>query len=354
MGNKRKRKNYHWKIPVKKRGFEKIVVNSRGSPERPGYTRLMPLLVQEEPEKHINILQWLLLSLKMAAGMAFVIMISLVFIFLYDFSTQCDYFRAERIVIKGIHRISEEEIIRQAQIRPGINILSVNLSKTRKRLEVHPWIAQAGVRRELPSEIHIKIAEHEAIAILSLSRFQVGALERYGKNEPGEQDLGHKFMIDAHGKIFKKWNPYKDPNDLPLVSGLDFSDINISGGERFKTIPYNAVMSVLRLGRQNRSIIPNSLIKKIRVDREMGITLQLTQGPEPVSSDLSADRIRAIKLGYNNYPEKYDKLKSMLFYLKRQQHIVNIDFIDLNNLNRIVVSECGMQNAKCGMQDSDI
>lgn len=394
MGNKRKRKNYHRKMPVKRRGFEKIATVSRGIPGRAGYTKHLLLLVQEKsgrhkkkPEKYTNILEWLLFCMKITAGMGFVVMVSLVFIFLYDFSTQCNYFRAEKIIIKGIYRISEEEILRQAHIRPEINILSVNLSKTRKRLQAHPWIAEAEVRRELPSEFHIKITEHEPIAMLSLSQFrsQAGAWERgagaweqsgktgtwgqsgktgslgqsgkagiwdqSGKDKPGAQDFVLKFMINAYGEIFKKWNPSDDPNDLPLITGLHFSDINISGGERFQSVPYNSVMNVLRLGRQTGSIIPNSLIKKIKVDREMGITLQLTRRSKP---DMSANQIREIKLGYNNYPEKYDKLKRMISYLKKKQQLVNINFIDLNNLNRIVVSECGMQNAGCRMQNSDI
>jgi cell division protein FtsQ len=226
---------------------------------------------------------------------------SFVFILAHDFITQCDYFRSDNIVVRGGHRLSKQQILEQANINKGINVLSVNLSIIRNRLLAHSWIAEAEVRRELPDIITIGIEEHEPLAIL---------------------DLGRRFLINVNGEVFKEWTA-SDPDVLPIVSGLQFSDLNVSGESR--SASFNAVMEVLRLGLKPDSILPNRKIRKIRVDRQIGITLY------------AFDRTSVIKLGYYDYPDKYERLESVLFYLKKKRCFPDFNSIDLNYLDRIVV-----------------
>ena len=241
-------------------------------------------------------------GLKICSGLVLLAAISALFVFGYDVLTQCEYFSARTIRIQGIHRLAREQICSQAGISPGVNILHVNLALTRKRLVAHPWIDDAEVRRELPDAIIIRVTEHIPLALL---------------------DLGQKFLIDTRGEIFKKYSP-SDPDDLPLISGLTYSDLNVAGAPRSPA--YSAVLDVLGLGMDLKSAVPNHLIKKIRVDREMGLTL------------LAFDRTTVIKLGYDNYPDKYVRLKNVLDYLSRQSDLPDIRQIDLNNIDRIIVN----------------
>ncbi|QTA84073.1 cell division protein FtsQ/DivIB [Desulfonema magnum] len=325
MENKRIRKNYHRKkSPSKRRWREEVVVIHSGSVVRRGYTSHLPLVVQEPSQKNPHVTEWVTFCLKTIACITFAGVTGLFLIFLYDFLTQYDYFKADHIVIRGIHRLSEKQVMKQAQIETGINILSVNLSKARKCLLANTWIADTEVRRELPSEIHIKITEHEPLAIL---------------------DLGRKFIINVYGEIFKEWAE-SDPGDFPIVEGLGFSDISSPGKPRVAA--FGAVMDVLQLGQQPGSIIPNRAVERIKADREMGITLYVRP------DDCNFGKIRTIKLGYNNYPGKYDRLEHLLFYLGKKQNFININSIDLNNLNRIVVSECEMRDEKYGIRASGL
>ncbi|MGD2149828.1 MAG: cell division protein FtsQ/DivIB, partial [Desulfobacterales bacterium] len=114
-----------------------------------------------------------------------------------------------------------------------------------------------------------------------------------------------------------------DPGQLPMISGLAFSDINTS--DKPRSIPFKAVMNVLELGQKCKSVLPYDLIKKIQVDREMGLTIY------------AFDRIKEIKIGYNDYPNKYDRLKNILAHLKKRRGFSHLESIDLNNLNRIVI-----------------
>jgi cell division protein FtsQ len=258
-------------------------------------------------------LGFVLLAFKLIVAVTSVAAVTTFFILIHDLLTQSDYFKISRMTIDGAQRLSEKEIAQQAQVDKGVNILAVNLSLVRKRLIAHPWIAEAGVSREIPSGLSIWIKEHSPLAVV---------------------DVGKKFLINHSGKIFKTWDT-SDPADLPVVRGLNVLDLppvsgqtNPSEGDiaHKRTAPFKAVMKVLRLGRKQGSILPNRSISQIWVDRQIGLTLH------------AFDRIKTINLGYDDYDGKYHMLAKLFSYLKHQQSVSDFDYIDLNNLNRVVVN----------------
>ena len=263
-----------------------------------------------------------LIGFNVVVGIAALLATSGLFILAHDLITQCDYFRAQSLKIEGMQRLTGKQIVQQARVSKGVNVMAVNLSMVRKRLMAHPWIAEAEVRREIPSGLYIHIREHVPLAIVELDR---------------------KYIINEHGQVFKEWTA-SDPDTLPLVSGLQFADFRSQGktgalapprlapgakpspNNHLKARPLEAVMQVLTLGKHARSILPNRNIKKIRVDREIGITLEAFK------------QIKTIVLGYHNYPLKYAMLKNILKYRKQKRNFPDFDRVDLNNINRIVVN----------------
>ena len=266
-----------------------------------------------------------LLVFKIIIGLGAVAATSGLFVFIHDFVTQSDYFRTQTITIEGYERLSQKQIADQAQVRKGMNVLAVNLTMVRKKLLAHPWIEEAEVNREIPSGLTIRIKEHVPLAIV---------------------DLGHKFLINESGEIFKEWAS-GDPDHFPIVTGLQMADIatfdrnderetfhpmNPLPGEdqakdaQYHYSPLDAVMHVLRLGQDSKSVLPNRLIKQIRVDREIGLTLH------------AGTQVGIIKLGYHQYPHKYSMLKHIMMVLNKRHTLPVFDRIDLNNLNRIVIS----------------
>ena len=262
-----------------------------------------------DAKKRNKMLKRFAFGLKLTVAGTALVLVSLLFVFSYDFLTQCDYFKAKGLMVIGTHRLTQNQVLQQANITNGVNIFSVNLSKVRKRLLAHSWIEDAEVRRELPSGINIRIEEQKPLAVL---------------------DLGRKFIINTHGEIFKEMDK-ADHCNLPMISGLEFSDINVKGESR--SIPFDSVMKILGLGQKSESVLPYSLIKKIHVDREMGLSIY------------AFDNIREIKIGYNNYQDKYAMLKDVLFYLEKNGGFSRLESIDLNNLNRIVVSPAKIESA---------
>ena len=234
-------------------------------------------------------------------GIVGVIGVSVGLIFAYDVVTQADYFTADRIDISGIHRLSEKAVLKQAQIDPGVNIFSVNLFLTRKHLLAHPWVASAKVVRKAPNRLMIHITEHIPLALI---------------------DLGRKFIINTDGEIFKE-NSESDRMHMPVVEGLTYSDIQSPG--KPNGLPFSAVMEVLRLGQKPGSVLSNRKIQKIHVDRQLGLTFY------------AFGDTAAIKLGYNDYPEKYRRLSKVLAFCRKKEGFRQLRAIDLNNVNRIVV-----------------
>ena len=222
--------------------------------------------------------------------------------FVHDLMTQSSYFAAKRIEVSGTNRLSPQEALKYAGLEPGVNLLALNLPLVRKQLISHPWVADATLRRVLPDALVIMIKEHRALAVI---------------------DLGRKFLMNTEGDIFKEAKAY-DLQRLPRITGLRYADLAVGGQE---TSPaFDAVMNVLVMGQQPGSPLPNRAIKQVAVDRDMGLQLY------------AFDHRLAIRLGYNQYAKKYQRLATALYYFDRSALAAEIEWIDLRNPERVVIN----------------
>ena len=226
------------------------------------------------------------------------------YIFFHDLITQCDYFAVTRIRVNGLERITKTEILDTAGIQEQDNILQINLHLVRKRLMAHPWIDTVDIKRIIPKELAITITEHHPMAIV---------------------DIGDDFLIDDQGRIFKKLSQ-RDPRNLPLVTGLELDDI--TRYHEGKTNYFAPVMDILTLGKDTASGFSNAALARITVDRELGLSLTLSE-----------DNGQLIKLGFNDYGKKIARMKAVTKSVKKIKHLTeDISVIDLNNLKRIVIT----------------
>jgi cell division protein FtsQ len=258
----------------------------------------------------------IVLGVKVIAGGAALVALTAVFILIYNVITHCEYFRARELKIEGMQRLARQQVAQRAEVRVGHNILRIKLSEVRKRLLAHPWIAEAEVSREIPSSIIIRITEHSALAAVVLG--------------------GKRFLINQRGQLFKKWEPRERLN-IPVINGLRLSDLTVYDNARphhirqalINSIPYRAVMQILELGNRRGSVLPNHQISRIRVDRQIGVTVY------------AYDRLKAISFGYSDYAGKYYMLAKLMNFLKQQRNKIDFDRIDLSNLQRIVINPVG-------------
>ena len=260
----------------------------------------------------------------LAAGFAAT---SLLSIFVYDAVTQSSYFAARSITVKGHQRISRDTILKQAGLTLEDNVLSVNVNALRSRILMHPWIASAEVKRELPDAIHIQVKEHVPIAIT---------------------DLGEFFYIGEDGKIFKPVLA-SDQAVFPRVTGLAL-DLDLHDPWRSRL--FTAVMEILRLSRSHRDMAPFYALHGVHVDKEIGVTLYASfpeSNPDkttdyvPVLGEKSGQSSQerpgpiAVKIGFGDYASKHDRLRQIVSQLSEEGVPSGLECIDLNDADRVVV-----------------
>lgn len=241
-------------------------------------------------------------SVYVAVGLLGMAVLSFALVISHDFLTRSHFFNAVSIQINGLNRLTESEVLAKSHLKKGVNILAVNLPLTRKRLMAHPWIAAVSVRRRLPDMLELSVTEQVPLAVV---------------------DLGRKFVINQKGDIFKKAE-VSDEKKFPLIHGLSFTDLNISDQPNGHL--FGSVLAVLRLGGEPGSVIPNRFLKALHVDREIGLTLVAFNQP------------LVVRLGYRDYPAKYEVLTRLLNHFNARQTTKTIDWIDLNDPQRIVMN----------------
>jgi cell division protein FtsQ len=227
---------------------------------------------------------------------------SLLFILAHDALTQSSYFEAKTISVAGNERLAKETVLKQAGIQLQDNILGVNLKVLRNNLLADPWIAAAEIQRDLPDTIHIRIRERVPVAVVELNR---------------------PFYLSETGEVFKPVES-SDSADVPIVSGLSFADIDPGNPRRSNAL--KAIMEVLRLTRLHGSVLPSRSLKGIHADSEMGLTLY------------GYSNGMAIKLGYEDYESKFDRLRDMMAYLRQGDRLRHVGSVDLNDLDRVVIT----------------
>jgi cell division protein FtsQ len=94
------------------------------------------------------------------------------------------FFQLEIVYITGNTRYSEADILIMAGLQLKQNLFDINLNDVVKRLEADPRIAQARVRRTLPSGLTVMVEDCIAVAVLA-----------------GRNGL---WLIDADGRIIEE------------------------------------------------------------------------------------------------------------------------------------------------------
>ena len=251
-------------------------------------------------EKPSAFLRSMAAILQVMVGIAVIIGMSLIFVFSHDWVTQCDYFRTKKVIVTGTERLEPGDIRKIANVWDEINILSVNLVNVRKRLLAVPWIADAEIRRVLPSTLIIHVTEHRPMAIL---------------------DLGKSFLINSEGEIFKETENLLFEN-LPVITGAEYLDWKVE--DRPGTRIYAAVMELLRLGQDENCILSDGRIDEIIIDREIGLSLKTDTG------------VPVITMGFGDYEVKCRNLARIVAHMDRVEGDWKFDSIDLRNPDRIV------------------
>jgi cell division protein FtsQ len=285
----------------RKRSNKRVVKSKRAAPEKrpPRKNKFKKRPRLKDPNRKIKLRYFFYVM----AGSSAVVLLSVGLIFVHDLFTQTHYFDLKKIDIKGLQHLSQKDIMLQSGLAKGDNILGINLNLIRKKLLAHPWIEGVQVSRLLPDSIIIAIKEYHAEAIVKIEN--------------------SAYLLSTNGVLFTPLMP-SDPKNMPIITGFSYSDIPVANFPA--SFQFKAASEVLKMGRSSSSIIPAKKIKEIRMDGELGLTLNA------FTPSLQ------IQIGYEHYPEKYQNFKRILGYLKNENEPIKVSKIDLGDLNQIVVT----------------
>lgn len=104
------------------------------------------------------------------------------------------------VTVRGNERLATGEILALLDGLRGRHILSIDLAEWRERLLASSWVADATLRRSLPSTIEVVVRERYPIAI-----------GRIGSR---------LYLVDEQGVIVDEYGPNHASIDLPVIDGL--------------------------------------------------------------------------------------------------------------------------------------
>jgi cell division protein FtsQ len=207
-----------------------------------------------------------------------------------------DVFHVDHIVVKGNQRLSNGEVLALLQGLRGQSILSIDLEEWRRALLRSPWVADAVLRRTLPSTIDVTIQER---APLGIGRID-GAL----------------YLVDERGAIIDEYGPSYVDLDLPILDGLS------SNPDEETTDMYRAMLA-------------RRLLDALRVRRIAGRISQIDVSDARNAVVLLEGDPTLIRLGSERFVERLQSYFDLAPALR--ERVPAIDYVDLRFDERVYV-----------------
>jgi cell division protein FtsQ len=114
--------------------------------------------------------------------------------------TGLDMFHIAQINVRGNHRLSNGEVLAMLEDLRGQSVLAVDLAEWRLTLLKSPWVADASLRRTLPSTVDVVILERAPLGIGRMN--------------------GLLYVVDDRGAVIDDYGPGYADLDLPIIDGL--------------------------------------------------------------------------------------------------------------------------------------
>jgi cell division protein FtsQ len=198
------------------------------------------------------------------------------------------YFRIHEIEISGCVMTSPAALRQFANISYEMNMLTIDPASLKKRLEEHPWVVGATIRRIWPDGLNVTISEYRPQALIV----------QEGKD-------GFEYL-DRKGVVFAKVVPGQEI-DFPVITGLDSFDTE---AERRELL--DAATLFLRLVSRNNPNLPAQNISEMHFESGGELTLYLVEHPFP------------IYFGKGEIKRKYYQLRKVLEVLYQKKKGVSM------------------------------
>jgi cell division septal protein FtsQ len=149
-------------------------------------------------------------------------------------------FAIQRVDVETDGVISPDQLRRWSGVKPGANLIALDLAAVKRNLELVSTIESVSIERILPRTLKIHVTEREPVAQVNVPR--AGA--------PGEVTVG-VFQLDADGYVIQPLDPrlcvmpLAQVNDsLPVITGLNVFELQ--AGHRVESPQVQAALQLIR------------------------------------------------------------------------------------------------------------
>jgi cell division protein FtsQ len=178
-------------------------------------------------------------------------------------------FAIQEIDVQTDGVISLDELRRWTGVKPGANLLALDLARVKRDLELVPLVQSISVERILPRTLRIRVTEREPIAQITVPR------PRHG----GGVELA-VYQLDADGYVMVPLDPRQratllnQPGDaLPTIGGINSSELQ--PGRRIGAAQVQAALRLLMAFEQSPMA---GLVDLRRIDVSSPEVLVVTTG----------------------------------------------------------------------------
>lgn len=215
-------------------------------------------------------------------------------------AVRAQVFQINRVVVRGNSHLSTGEVLAILDGLRGGSLFAANLDAYRAKLLDSPWVADATLRRVLPSTIDLRILERVPMASGRL----------------GDQ----LYLVDATGVIIDEYGPQYSQYDLPVVDGL----ISTPTANAPVVDPERARLAARFLDAMAGAPALRTRVSQIDVSNAHNVIVLINQDPA------------LLYLGDKDFAARLQRYLEMAPTLKEQ--ISDIDYVDLRFEERIPVN----------------
>ena len=228
------------------------------------------------------------------AGVA---VISVAFLFCYQFILESDHLKLRQVKIEGVDAKLRRELIKISGLNTESNVLSISLNELKEEMERHSWIRTVEVERRLPDTIIIRAEREVASALVRMDRI---------------------YYMNRYGELFKEVGK-SDDTDFPIVTGI--SKKGLESKEQLER-----AARTLRALESENGLWSLKELSEINVKRGRGVSLYFNH--------VAAE----IKLMSDKITGKMEGLKKVTEHLRKTGRMNQVKGIDMDHVDGAVVS----------------
>lgn len=243
--------------------------------------------------------------------MMIILGISIVLLIGYLVALSTPIFKLEDVSFKGIKRVSQAELLQKGGLENGVNLLALNMSEAKKKMESLPWVKGVYLHRELPNKLQVVITEQQPNFLVLV-----------------QQDL---YYLNDEGVPFKKVES-SDRVSLPILTGLAKKDWTPAGRLR---PPILQELAALRgyLSQGRDPFYPDKL-SEIHYDPDCGFSLY------------TVERGIRIALGKEDIQLRIKRLEKVWAELEKRPNLFTLKGISLQFGQRVIVHGLRLKSIK--------